>query len=279
MEVAVLRSGRASSSASGAHPTTVGRRAPGPNPQIGAFSFSCNFQGHAPTARSERVFGKDAERMELVTGATGYVGRAAAAPAGRRRPPRARAGAPARAVEALAGVEAVRGRPAHRRRPRPRRSRGSRPPTTSCTRWRPAPATAPFADRDRRAAERVRQRRRRGRRGADRLPRRDRAAGRGALPAPQLAPRGRAHPARSRAGLDRAAGVDRDRRRLVLVPHARAPGRAAARAADARLARQPHPADRRARRDRVPRPHAGGAGRGGTVPGRRRARTCSPTPR
>ena len=76
-----------------------------------------------------------------------------------------------------------------------------------------------------------------------------------ALAPPALATRGRGDPARRGARLDRAASLDRDRRRLGLVPAARAAGRAPARPAHAGLARKPHPADRRARRTRVPRAH------------------------
>ena len=57
-------------------------------------------------------------------------------------------------------------------------------------------------------------------------------------------------PARGRAGGDRAARLDRDRRPLALVPLPRPADRAHAGARPARLARQPHGADRRARRAR-----------------------------
>ena len=79
---------------------------------------------------------------------------------------------------------------------------------------------------------------RRGR--ADRLPRRHRAAEHAAVAAPRLPPRGRGDPARRRARLDRAAGLDRDRRRLVVVPAPRPARGAAAGAADAALAQEPH---------------------------------------
>src|SRR5215207_2952682 len=65
--------------------------------------------------------------------------------------------------------------------------------------------------------------------------------------------------ARGRARLDRVQGVDRDRRRVVVVSSAGAARGALARAAAAPLAQQPHPAHRRARRNRVPRPYAAGA--------------------
>ena len=57
--------------------------------------------------------------------------------------------------------------------------------------------------------------------------------------------------------------LDRDRRRVGLVSDPGPARRAAARAAAAGLAPQPHPAGRRARRDRVPRAHARGAGAAG----------------
>ncbi len=92
------------------------------------------------------------------------------------------------------------------------------------------------------------------------------------VPAPGLPPRGRGDPARGRARLDRTAGLDRDRRRLVLVPAAGPARGAAARAADAALAQEPHRADRRARRDRVPRPHPARAGGRGALARRGGAR-------
>ncbi len=76
-----------------------------------------------------------------------------------------------------------------------------------------------------------------------------------------LAPGGRAGPARGRRRGDRAARLDRDRRPLALVPLPRAPDRAPARARAPRLARPPHPADRRPRRARLPRPRGRRAGR------------------
>ena len=60
----------------------------------------------------------------------------------------------------------------------------------------------------------------------------------------------RAHPARRDPRLGRPARLDRDRRALALVSLSRPPGRAPAGAHAARLALLPHPADRRARRDR-----------------------------
>ena len=70
---------------------------------------------------------------------------------------------------------------------------------------------------------------------------------------------GRGAAAGRRAGVDRAARLDRDRRPLALVPVPRAPDRADAGAGAARVARQPHGADRRARHARVPRPRGDGA--------------------
>ena len=92
-----------------------------------------------------------------------------------------------------------------------------------------------------------------GRGGARRLPRRARPGRRAALPPPGLPPRGRARAARRRARVGRAAGVDRDRRPLALLPLPRAADRADARDGAAGVARQPHRADRRPRRARVPR--------------------------
>ena len=73
-----------------------------------------------------------------------------------------------------------------------------------------------------------------------------------ALAPPRLSPGRRGGAAGRHAGVDRAARLDRDRRAFALVPLPRAADRAAARARAARLARQPHPADRRPRRARLP---------------------------
>ena len=75
----------------------------------------------------------------------------------------------------------------------------------------------------------------------------------------------------ARARLARAARLDRDRRALALLPAAGAPGRAHAGARTARLAELPHPADRRARRDRDARPRC-------ATPEPRRARWTSAGP-
>ena len=174
-------------------------------------------------------------RMELVTGATGYVGEPARAPPGA-----ARAGPSARSRA---------GPSASSRSTASRRSRGDlldgaglergarrlpAPPTTSSTRWRRARTAPSFADRDRRAAEALRAAPRHAPASSgSSTSAGSRRPARASRP-PGLAARGRADPARRRARLDRAAGLDRDRRRLVLVPRARAPGRAAARAADSR---------------------------------------------
>ena len=83
-------------------------------------------------------------------------------------------------------------------------------------------------------------------------------SGAGASRAPREPPRGRGDAARRRARGGRAAGVDRDRRAVAVVPLPRAPRRARAGHAPAGLARAPHGADRRARRDGLPR---GGRGR------------------
>ena len=86
----------------------------------------------------------------------------------------------------------------------------------------------------------------------DRLPRRAGARGRAALAAPGQPPRGRAHAAGRRARGGGAAGLDRRRRPFALVPLPRSARRADAVPGAARLARQPHPPDRRARRHRLP---------------------------
>ena len=75
--------------------------------------------------------------MELVTGATGYVGsRLVRRLAAEGRAVRALARRPEK-LEPLDGVEAVDGRPRQRRRSRPRPRGRAPPPTTWSTRWRP----------------------------------------------------------------------------------------------------------------------------------------------
>ena len=74
-----------------------------------------------------------------------------------------------------------------------------------------------------------------------------------AVGAPREPPRGRGDAARRRARGRRAARVDRHRRAVAVVPLPRAPRRARAGHGPAGLAREPHRADRRARRDRLPR--------------------------
>ena len=99
-----------------------------------------------------------------------------------------------------------------------------------------------------------------------------------ALAAPREPPRGRADPGRGRARQRRAARLDRDRRALGVVPRDRAADRAAAGDPAAAVATQPHAADRRARRRRVPRGGRRPArGRGGRSTSR--ARRCCPTAR
>ena len=80
-----------------------------------------------------------------------------------------------------------------------------------------------------------------------------RPAATAAIPAPRQPARGRAHPARGGARLGRAAGLDRDRRPLALVPLPGPSGRAHAGAGDPGLARAPHSAGRRTRRAHLPR--------------------------
>jgi uncharacterized protein YbjT (DUF2867 family) len=86
---------------------------PGTNSQNGRFSFRRNFQALRGASRSERVFagpiGQDALAMELVTGATGYVGsRLLRRLSADGRPARALARRP-QAVERLPLVEPVAG--------------------------------------------------------------------------------------------------------------------------------------------------------------------------
>ena len=139
-----------------------------------------------------------------------------------------------------------------------------RPPTTSCTRWRRSPGTRPRAASPTATAAppRTSPRPRRAA-GVERVVYLGGIAPADGAPSPHLASRLEVErdPARGGSRGDRAARVDRDRRRLVVLPDAGAARRAPARPAVARLAPQPHPADRRARRDRVPRPHAAGRGR------------------
>ena len=196
--------------------------------------------------------------MELVTGATGYIGgRLIERLLAEGRPVRALARDPSR-LEPRAGVEVAAGRPAQR-------ARGSREALDGL-RDRLLPraldggresGSGDFADRDRRAAENF----------ADAAAR-TRASSASSTSAASRRPTARplAHIASrlevEQILLDAAPAATALRAsivigaRLVLVPPARAAGRAAARAAVARLAREPDPADRRARRDRVPRAHA-----------------------
>ena len=96
---------------------------------------------------------------------------------------------------------------------------------------------------------------------------------------PRLAARGRADPARGRALLHRAAGVDHRGRALVVVPHPRAPGRAAAAAARSRpgatTARSRSPSATRSSTSRARPPSRPPPAARSTSPGR----TCCPTAR
>ena len=143
------------------------------------------------------------------------------------------------------------GRRRHRRRPGAGARRRRRSPTTSSTRWSPSPrAPAPFAERERRAAGELRR---------ARAPAPACAAivylgglrpgGPPALGAPAQPPaRSRRCCSARRPESRGAARVDRDQRRLALVPLPRAARRAFSRPAAAGLARPPHAADRRPRR-------------------------------
>ena len=97
--------------------------------------------------------------------------------------------------------------------------------------------------------------------GADRLPGRHRPRGPAALAAPPIETGGRGDPALGRPRLHRSARVHRHRRGVVLLSHPRASRGATPGPSDASLALESHAADRRARRGRVPRPHAGCARR------------------
>jgi hypothetical protein len=96
----------------GSHPTPRAAELPDPTPQSGRFSFARNFRGHLGEARSVRILGaisQDWGSMELVTGATGYVGaRLLRRLSSEGRPARALARRPER-VEPLDGVEALPG--------------------------------------------------------------------------------------------------------------------------------------------------------------------------
>ena len=201
--------------------------------------------------------------MELVTGATGYVGSRLV------RRLAARAAACARSRAAPSGWSAC---PAWSRSRGDllgearlaERSTAARPPTTSCTRWRPPTANGGgFAARDRRAADDLRRARPRTA-GVERIVYLGGIAPAGAALAPPRAPGSRWRRSCSppcprstalRASIVIGAGSSSFRVLVRLVERLRA-------AAAAALALEPHPADRRARRDRVPGAHPVGA-RGG----------------
>ena len=200
--------------------------------------------------------------MELVTGATGYVGIApAAAPRG-GGPARARAGARPERVERAARRGGRARRPARPATGSTRRSTAATPPTTSCTRWRPPRRTGRLRRRDRRMAADASARRRRDA-GVERIVYLGGIAPAGAAVARTCARASRSRRSCStavpgstalRASIVIGAGSSSFRVLVRLVERLR-------RAADAALAHEPHAADRRARRDRVPRPHALGARR------------------
>ena len=226
------------------HPTRPGRRSPGPNPQNGRFSVCRNFQGRSPGAPAPSGFsgGDTPDPSGWRRHGAGHRShrlrrQPPAAPPGRRGPARARAGAPARA---RGGARRRRGRaPATcSRGDGPRRAR-----STACTTAyylvHSMEAAAGdgdgFADRDRRAAEALRRAR----------PPTPASSG-SSTSAASSPPRGAvSRPPAARGSrwseilldavprLHRAARLDRDRRRLVLVSHPRAARRAAARAAAA----------------------------------------------
>ena len=250
----------------GAHATTTAARIP--------VAVCRSLQPGSERARSERIFQGGELRaawrthMELITGASGYVG---------GRLLRRLAGGGASAAGALAAAGARRG--AARRRGRARRPaqrRGARRRARrDLDRVLPRPLDGA---RERRRLRRARPAGRRGlrprgggrRRRAHRLPRRHRPHGAPFDP-PRLASRGRGDPARRGPALDRAARLDRDRGRLCFISPAGAARRAAARSAPPRLAVQPHAAHRRARCDRVSGAHSLGAGCRGPLLGRGRS--------
>ena len=191
----------------------------------------------------------------LVTGASGAIGAELVPRLARRRPRRARL-RPRPGAGHRGGRRRGRARRrGDRRRASTRRSTASTSPTSSSTRWRPA------LNGD----GSVRRPRPRGAR--ERFAAAARAAGvrrvvylGGLVPAdapasPHLASRLEVEEALLAAAPEavalRASIVDR--RALALVPLPRAPRRARAGHAAAGLARAPHAADRRARRDRLPR--------------------------
>ena len=181
--------------------------------------------------------------MELVTGASGYVGgRLLRRLAREGRPVRALARVPER-VEPLEGVE-TRAGDLLSGEGLDSALEGVSTAYYLVHSMEAAPGDG-FAARDRRAAEAFAAAAASA--GVERVVYLGGIAPAGAAFAPPaLAARGGGDPARRRAGVDRAAGVDRDRRRLVLVQGAGPARRAAASASDAALALQPHPARGRA---------------------------------
>ena len=203
--------------------------------------------GQAPT-------GGRRSHMDLVIGATGYVG-------GRLVDRLLEEGRPVRALA-----------PRRHEARRARRSGARHRATCSPARASPPPWMAartayylvhsmeagdePLRRARSQGREAVRRRRHGGGHRARGLPGRAHSFRRASLAAPRFAPRGGGDPAGARPGGHRAASVDPDRRGLVVVPDAGPAGGAAAGAPDARVARQPDPAHRRDGRDRVPGPHA-----------------------
>ena len=168
--------------------------------------------------------------MDLLTGATGYIGgRLMRRLLDDGRDVRALARDPAArgpAVEVVQGDVMSGAGPG--RRARRLRYRLLPGPLDGAGRERAA-----FADRDRRGADNFARARTGGGRRPHRLPRRAGAARRRELAAPAQPPRGRGDPARCDPRFGRPARLDRDRRRLVVVPPAGSPGRAPEGAADA----------------------------------------------
>ena len=219
-------------------------------PQTGEKPCPFRPASEGTASRHFGLVGSEMPMRILVTGVSGYVGAALV--------PRLRAAATtcaasrARAARVTAaGRRHGPGRRRDRRRPRPRarrRRRGVLPDPLDGGRGAGA-----FAEHERRSAEHVR----RGRGRAPACGASSTSAGSSPRTARSRATSPRGSRSRSRCWRPspeaialRASIVDR--RPLALVPLPRAPDRAAARAGPAGLARQPHRADRRPRRARVP---------------------------
>ena len=115
----------------------------------------------------------------------------------------------------------------------------------------PSPTIPHFPDRERRAAENFARRCQGGGHRPDCLPGRARCPAASRRRSTRVPARGRADPAGGLAVLGRAAGLDRDRRRLSLFSVSGAAGGAPSCARDSGLAHQPHAPHRRTGHDRT----------------------------